>query len=111
MSSTPEGKAVDEWLFDALSRPELTGAWLYGSYVRGSAIISDIDVLVRYQCGWSYGAAELRRQLELLFAKRFAVRLHMIFLSDEEFAAEEDLVTILLNESRTLKLRGGQHRA
>jgi predicted nucleotidyltransferase len=110
MSSTPDAKAIDKWLLGALCRPEITGVWLYGSYVRGSAAIGDVDILVRYQYGWSYGAAKLRRQLEVLFAGRFSVRLHMIFLSDEEFIAEADFVKVLLNESRGLSLNCDQDR-
>ncbi len=102
MNSTPDSDFVDKWLGIALRLPEITEAWLYGSFAQGSTFAGDVDILVRYQNGWSYEAAQYRRQIESKFGSDFSVPLHAIFLSEDEFRDEADLVGALLANGRCL---------
>lgn len=92
----PAADVVYAWLRDNLSVPEVTGAWLYGSFVAAKSDVGDIDVLVRYRAGWSSGASRLRRKVERLFDETFSMPLHAIFLSETEFDEEAPFIQVLL---------------
>jgi predicted nucleotidyltransferase len=103
----PAAKLVHEWLRSNLSVPEVTGAWLYGSFVGAKSDVGDIDVLVRYRAGWSGSASKLRRQVERLFDETFSIPLHAIFLSEDEFEDEAPFIQVLLAQASEISsLRG-----
>lgn len=103
MNSTLASEAVSAWLLSTLEREEVTGAWLYGSFVRGATNLSDVDVIARFRRGWAGEAAKFRRTVEANFTQEFALPLHAIFLSEDEFSAEAEYLTVLLNESCRLR--------
>lgn len=103
----PAADLVHAWLRNNLSTPEVTGAWLYGSFVIANSDFGDIDVLVRYRAGWSGGASKLRGQVERLFCETFSIPLHAIFLSETEFEEETPFIQVLLAHSFEISsLRG-----
>lgn len=95
----PDADVVHAWLRDNLSVPEVTGAWLYGSFLEAKSDVGDIDVLVRYRAGWSGGASRFRRKLERLFGETFSIPLHAIFLSETEFDEEAPFIQVLLAQA------------
>ena len=95
----PAADLVHSWLRSNLSVPEVTGAWLYGSFVGPNSDVGDIDVLVRYRAGWSGSASKLRVQVERLFGETFSIPLHAIFLSETEFEDEAPFIQVLLAQS------------
>lgn len=103
MSSTPAHSAVIAWLIQALDLAEITGVWLYGSFCHITTYAADVDVMVRFKRGWAEGAAKFRGKIEQEFEEEFALPLHAIFLSDDEFLIEADFLSVLLADSRHLR--------
>jgi predicted nucleotidyltransferase len=101
----PAADLVQAWLRTNLSAPELTGAWLYGSFVGAHTDVGDIDVLVRYRAGWSGSASKLRGRLERLFGETFSIPLHAIFLSETEFEDEAPFIKVLLAHASEISLQ------
>ena len=106
----PAADLVHAWLQSNLSVPEVSGAWLYGSFIGANSDVDDIDVLVRYRAGWSDSASKLRRQLERLFGETFSIPLHAIFLSEAEFDDEEPFIQVLLAQASEISLLRGPNQ-
>ncbi|OCZ67781.1 hypothetical protein A7P25_05815 [Achromobacter xylosoxidans] len=94
---------VIEWLLVALDLADVTGVWLYGSYVRGAPDARDVDVMVRFKDGRADHAVKLRRRIEAEFEREFALPLHAIFLSEREFREEATRVFVVLREAQRIK--------
>ncbi|WP_133155192.1 nucleotidyltransferase domain-containing protein [Kinneretia aquatilis] len=95
---------VIAWLASALQAPQITDAWVYGSYAQGVPTANDVDVLVCYRSGWAAGAATWRREVEALFALEFTIPLHAIFLSADEIKNESSFIKMLLANSHQVPI-------